>query len=55
MTSAVGFCQKDQMPPGGPFVSEEGYSIKLEDGTVVTGAKIISDLHDWLKNGAHEN
>jgi hypothetical protein len=54
LTNANGFCNKDQMPPGGPFVLDDGYSVVLADGTTVTGAQIAADIHDWLLGGAHE-
>ncbi|MER9102636.1 hypothetical protein NKH95_01675 [Mesorhizobium sp. M0848] len=43
-----------QMPRKGPYVTDTGYSIKLDNGTVVTGAQVLSDIEDWLKAGAPE-
>jgi hypothetical protein len=55
LTNAQGFCQKDQMPAGGPFITDAGYSLTLSDGTVVTGAQVQRDIHDWLAAGAPDN
>jgi hypothetical protein len=44
-----------QMPKTGPFVTDKGYSITLDDGTNVTGAQILKDIQDWLNAGAPEN
>jgi hypothetical protein len=52
LTERSGFCQKDQMPPGGPFIVDAGYTLTLSDGTIVTGAQIRQDIHDWLLAGA---
>jgi hypothetical protein len=40
------------MPPGGPFITDAGYSVALSDGSTVTGAQIAQDIHDWLAAGA---
>ena len=50
-----GWCSMPQMPKTGPFVTDVNYSITLNDGTVVSGAKILQDVHDWLAAGAPEN
>lgn len=52
LVSVDGFCNKDQMPPGGPFILDQGYTITLSDGTVVSGDQIKNDIHDWLSSGA---
>lgn len=52
LTSPQGFCEKDQMPPQGPFITDADYSVTLADGTVVTGDQIKKDIHDWLLAGA---
>lgn len=44
-----------QMPKTGPFVTDDGYSVTLSDGTTVKGATILQDIHDWLAAGAPEN
>jgi len=52
-----GWCGKTQMPGGpdpGPFITDAGYTITMDDGTVVTGAKIIQDIGDWLRAGFPE-
>jgi len=55
LTNAMGFCQREQMPPDGPFITDPGYSLTLSDGTVVTGAQVKQDIHDWLAAGALNN
>jgi hypothetical protein len=52
-----GWCGQTQMPDGaqpGPFITDAGYTITMDDGTVVTGAKIIQDIGDWLRAGFPE-
>jgi hypothetical protein len=49
------FCNKGQMPDGGPFVTDAGYSVTLDDGTQVTGQQILADIDSWLGNGFPEN
>jgi hypothetical protein len=48
LTDSQGFCAKEQMPPGGPFITAGDYSLTLSDGTVVTGDQVKKDIHDWL-------
>jgi hypothetical protein len=52
LTQSAGFCGKEQMPPGGPFILDAGYSITLSDGTAVSGAQVAQDIHEWLVAGA---
>jgi hypothetical protein len=52
LTDAKGFCEKPQMPPFGPMITDAGYKIALSDGTVVNGDQIIKDIHNWLAAGA---
>ncbi len=52
LTELKGFCQREQMPPGGPFITDTDYSLTLSDGTVVPGAQVKQDIHDWLAAGA---
>jgi hypothetical protein len=49
------FCKKGQMPDGGPFVTDAGYSVTLADGSQVTGQQILADIDSWLRNGFPEN
>jgi hypothetical protein len=52
-----GWCRQAQMPDGpqaGPFITDAGYTITMDDGTVVTGAEIIQDIGDWLRAGFPE-
>jgi hypothetical protein len=55
LTNSAGFCQREQMPPGGPFITDAGFSLTLSDGTVVSGAQVKQDIHDWLAAGAPNN
>jgi hypothetical protein len=55
LTNGNGFCQKPQMPPLGPFITDADYKLTLSDGTVVTGEQIKNDIHDWLASGAPNN
>lgn len=43
-----------QMPKTGPFVDGAGYSITLDDGVIVSGAQVLTDIGDWLTAGANE-
>lgn len=54
----AGWCtnpKMPQMPKTGPYATDAGYTVNLPDGTAVTGAKILQDIHDWLAAGAPEN
>src|SRR5438132_3593373 len=51
LTNSTGFCNKRQMPGGGPFITDQDYKVTLPDGTTVTGQQIQDDIHDWLSNG----
>ncbi|WP_026603637.1 hypothetical protein [Methylomonas sp. 11b] len=48
------FCNKAQMPRGGPWITDEGYAITLLDGSQVSGQQIQDDIIDWLLNGFPE-
>jgi hypothetical protein len=50
-----GWCGMPQMPRTGPFVTANGYSVVLSDGSVITGTQILKDIEDWLEGGALEN
>jgi hypothetical protein len=49
-----GFAGFDQMIPGGPHLGDDGVTVTLTDGTVVQGAKVLSDLETWLSHGFPE-
>jgi hypothetical protein len=49
-----GFCEKPQMPAGGPFITEANYQITLPDGNVLTGQQIQDNIKSWLSNGFPE-
>jgi hypothetical protein len=55
LTNATGFCGKPQMPAGGPYITDAGYTLTLSDNSVVTGAQVAQDIHDWLSAGAPNN
>jgi hypothetical protein len=40
-----------QMPKGGPFITDSGFSVQLANGDTVTGAQIMANLKAWLGNG----
>jgi hypothetical protein len=50
-----GWCSMPQMPRTGPYLTDEGYSVTLNDKTIVTGAQILHDIEEWLHAGAPEN
>jgi hypothetical protein len=41
----------DQMPAGGPFITEPGYEVTLADGREMTGLEIQESLARWLTTG----
>ncbi|HEV7879747.1 hypothetical protein [Bradyrhizobium sp.] len=49
------WCAKPQMPKTGPFVTDANYKITLNDGTEISGQKILDDIKEWLRAGAPEN
>jgi hypothetical protein len=49
------WCNMPQMPKTGPYITDANYSITLDDGTKVSGTKILQDIQDWLSAGAPEN
>jgi hypothetical protein len=52
LTNSAGFCQKSQMPPLGPWITDSDYKITLGDGTIVSGNQIKMDIYEWLAAGA---
>ncbi len=54
LTGDKKYCSKPQMPKTGPYVTDPNYTATLADGTVVTGTKILVDIHEWLTNGFPE-
>jgi hypothetical protein len=51
----AGWCGKPQMPKTGPYLTDKGYTVKLSDGTIITGQQILDDIQNWLVAGAPEN
>jgi hypothetical protein len=43
-----------QMPKGGPFITDAGFSVTLSDNATVTGAQIMTNLEEWLGHGYPE-
>lgn len=43
-----------QMPMGGPYITDEGFSVQLANGNTITGAEIMGNLKEWLGNGYPE-
>ena len=54
LTKANGFQNNPQMPAGGPFITDAGYSATLPDGTTISGATIQANINSWLSNGFPE-
>jgi len=52
LTANKAVCNKRQMPGGGPFITDPGYSITLDDGTQVSGSEIQKDIQDWIDASA---
>jgi hypothetical protein len=40
-----------QMPEGGPYVTDAGYTVTLPNGTTITGQQILDNMREWLSNG----
>ena len=55
LENTQGLCQNPQMPAFAKKLTEPGYSIALSDGSPVSGAQILSDIHEWLAAQAPEN
>lgn len=53
LKDANGFCGKEQMPAGGPFLSS-ATSFSMQDGTKLSGQQILSNIESWLLNGYPE-
>jgi len=40
-----------QMPRGGPYITDAGFSVQLANGDTITGAQIMTNMNAWLGNG----
>jgi hypothetical protein len=40
-----------QMPKGGPFITDSGYSVTLSNNQTISGADIAANMKEWLGNG----
>jgi hypothetical protein len=49
-----GECSLGQMPKKGPFITDAGYTVKLSNGTSISGADIDADIVWWLTNNMPE-
>jgi hypothetical protein len=58
LTNTSGCRGFPQMPGGfsnpGPFITDQGYTATLSDGTTITGATIQANIESWLSNGYPE-
>jgi len=55
LTTPAGAEGYPQMPKGGPFITDSGFSVQLPDGTTVTGSEIQANMAEWLGSGYPEN
>jgi hypothetical protein len=51
LTTSGGNGTFPQMPKGGPFVTDPGFSVELNNGVTVSGEQIMANLKEWLGNG----
>jgi hypothetical protein len=54
LTNTDGCQGYNQMPDGGPYITDQNYSAKLSDGTTISGATIAANIQSWLSNGFPE-
>lgn len=54
LVTTVGWCNMRQMPRGGPFITDAGYTVTLSNGLLTTGAEIDANIRWWLTNGMPE-
>ena len=54
LTNTNGYQGMPQMPYGGPFITDAGYSATLPDKTTISGATIQANIQSWLANGFPE-
>jgi hypothetical protein len=51
-SGTAGLRRARYVDPSGPYANSDGYFTTLSDASVVTGAQILTDIHDWLAVGA---
>lgn len=51
LVEPTGWGGKNQMPDGGPFITQDDLSITLDDGAIVTGKQVRDDLETWFRSG----
>jgi hypothetical protein len=49
-----GWCELGQMPKGGPFITDTGYTVKLSNQTTISGADIDANIVWWLTHNMPE-
>jgi hypothetical protein len=55
LTDTSGWCNKREMPGGGPFITDTGYQVTLANGSTITGNQIKDNIASWLSNGFPES
>ncbi len=48
LTDPSGYQGMPQMPFGGPFITDPGYTAKLASGQKITGQEIQANMLSWL-------
>ena len=54
LTYKTGWCELEQMPRYGPYITNPGYEVTLSNGVKMTGAEIDANIVWWLTNGMPE-
>jgi hypothetical protein len=54
LTNTDGYQGMPQMPGGGPYITDTGYTATLPDNTTISGATIQANIESWLSNGFPE-
>jgi hypothetical protein len=54
LKNPTGWCTLGQMPKRGPFITDDGYTVKLSNGTSISGADIDANIVWWLTNNMPE-
>jgi len=54
LKNPTGWCNLKQMPLKGPFITDPGYTVKLADGTTISGQDIDANIVWWLTNNMPE-
>jgi hypothetical protein len=54
LTNTDGFQGFNQMPDGGPYITDAGYTSTLPDNTTISGQQIQANIESWLNNNFPE-